>query len=594
MADTQKVLNTRIINKHATLEAWQSSSLVLKEGEIALAAVNTTRPDGQGGTITVPTYLMKVGDGTNTFSQLNWLAAPASDVYAWAKKANLEVADIPVLTANKIPNLDISKITGLETRLSNLEAAVGTGGSVDTKIQNAINALDVDASTDANGVVIASISETDGKISVTRRALAAADIPELEISKIKDLQTTLNGKVDSSTYSSDKATIESNIQANSAALTKLNGAESVTDSVRNIAKSYADGKDAAIKAAKDAADAAQKDVDTLEGTVNTLSGTVSSNYSTLDTKISNEATARADADKALEDSLNDLKDAIGNLSNIMNFRGAVASKDQITDPVNGDVIAVIEGDDAGKEFVYDSSRPEGQKWVEFGSVSAQDAAIASLKSRMDTAEQDIDAVEGKLAVIQGTGDGSIAKALADAKSYADQAEADAISAVQGKDSDTASSATVAGAKKYADSKVQELSDGQVKENKTAISGLDTRLGSAESKLATIQGADTVEGSIAKALKDANAHADQVAAAAVSAVQGTDADTKDSATVIGAKKYADDKVTALANGQVTTNKNAIDTLSSKVSTIEGNYVKISGTNLVDQAGTVIIFDCGGAE
>lgn len=92
----EKQVKTRIINKHGALADWTSSTLVLKEGEIALAYIETTKPNGQGGTYTVPTYLMKVGDGTNTFANLEWLAAPASDVYEWAKKANLALSDIPM------------------------------------------------------------------------------------------------------------------------------------------------------------------------------------------------------------------------------------------------------------------------------------------------------------------------------------------------------------------------------------------------------------------------------------------------------------------------------------------------------------------
>lgn len=386
----EKTLTTRIINKHADLAAWSTSTLVLKAGEIALASINTTKPDGQGGSITVPTYLMKVGDGSKTFKDLNWLAAPASDVYAWAKKQNLALADIPTMDAAHIPTLEVSKINGLTTRLENLEASVGTGGSVDTKIANAINALDVDASTDTDGIVIASISETDGKISVTRRALTAGDIPALAIGKITGLQDKLDAL---------------------------------------------DAKDTS-----------------LEGS------------------ISDEKKARESADADLTKSINDLKTAIGNMSNIMNFRGAVESKTAITDPVEGDVIAVTAGDDAGKEFVYSNGA-----WVEFGSVTAQDTAIKALQDRATSLETRMTTAEGKLTTIQGSGEGSIAKALADAKSYADQSEADAISAVRGSVSDNSDAATVAGAKKYADAAVKNLSDGQVTTNKNAIASLTTKV-----------------------------------------------------------------------------------------------------------------------
>lgn len=420
----EKTLTTRIISKHADLAAWSTSTLVLKAGEIALASINTTKPDGQGGSITVPTYLMKVGDGSKTFKDLNWLAAPASDVYAWAKKEHLDLNDIPKMDAAHIPDLAISKITGLGTRLENLETAVGTGGSVDTQITNAINALDVDASTDADGVVIASISETDGKISVTRRALKAEDIPALAIANITGLQ----GKLDA-------------------------------------------------LSAKDTS---------LEGS------------------ITQEVTNRTNADKAINDAISELKTAIGNMSNIMNFRGAVESQTAITDPVEGDVIAVTAGADAGKEFVYSNGA-----WVEFGSVTAQDTAIKALQDR--------------------------------------------------------------------------------------ATSLETRMTTAEGKLNTIQGDENTAGSIAKALKDAKAYADQSEADAISTVQGSDSDTKDSATVIGAKKYADDKVTVLANGQVKTNTTNISNVTTRVEAIEGNYVKVSSSNnLVDQDDNVIVFDCGGAE
>lgn len=92
----EKTIKTRIINKHGALADWLASSTILKEGEIALAYVETTKPDGQGGTYTIPTYLMKVGDNEHTFSELEWVAAPASDVYAWAKKENLALSDIPM------------------------------------------------------------------------------------------------------------------------------------------------------------------------------------------------------------------------------------------------------------------------------------------------------------------------------------------------------------------------------------------------------------------------------------------------------------------------------------------------------------------
>lgn len=91
--------------------------------------------------------------------------------------------------------------TAMDTRVDALEAAVGTGGSVDSKIQTAIQALDK-ADTAVEGQFVTQVSEADGIISVTRKALAASDIPALAISKITDLQTELDSKQDNLVFNS--------------------------------------------------------------------------------------------------------------------------------------------------------------------------------------------------------------------------------------------------------------------------------------------------------------------------------------------------------------------------------------------------------
>ena len=181
----EKVIKTRIINKHGALSDWLTSSLVLKEGEIALAYVETTKPNGQGGTYTVPTYLMKVGDGTNTFSGLEWVAAPASDVYEWAKKANLALSDIPMIdVANKLQDLFYtegeidSKITALNNAINGKAASSHTHGNItnDGKLGTASRVV---------------ITGTDNKVTVS-------DITTTELGYLdgvtSNIQTQLSGK----------------------------------------------------------------------------------------------------------------------------------------------------------------------------------------------------------------------------------------------------------------------------------------------------------------------------------------------------------------------------------------------------------------
>lgn len=69
-----------------------------------------------------------------------------------------------------------------------------------------------------SGQLVSAVVETDGKIAVSRRALVAADIPELAQSKITGLTTALEGKQDNiafeSTYnaSTNKAATMADVQ----------------------------------------------------------------------------------------------------------------------------------------------------------------------------------------------------------------------------------------------------------------------------------------------------------------------------------------------------------------------------------------------
>ena len=103
------------------------------------------------------------------------------------------------IVAGDIPELPQSKITSLETDLAaiegdiaELQTAIGEGGSVADAISTAIGALDV-TDTAVEKQFVTAVSETDGKVAITRRALTADDIPEIATSKVTGLDTTLSG-----------------------------------------------------------------------------------------------------------------------------------------------------------------------------------------------------------------------------------------------------------------------------------------------------------------------------------------------------------------------------------------------------------------
>lgn len=69
-----------------------------------------------------------------------------------------------------------------------------TKTAVTSEIATKIRTLD-NADADVTGQVVSAVSETDGIITVSRKALVADDIPTLATSKISGLDTALNGKV---------------------------------------------------------------------------------------------------------------------------------------------------------------------------------------------------------------------------------------------------------------------------------------------------------------------------------------------------------------------------------------------------------------
>lgn len=80
----EKIINTRVQLKYDTLTNWLASSVILKAGEVAIATIATTNSNSG---LTPPAIGIKVGDGNNTFANLNWIQAVAGDVPTWAKEA---------------------------------------------------------------------------------------------------------------------------------------------------------------------------------------------------------------------------------------------------------------------------------------------------------------------------------------------------------------------------------------------------------------------------------------------------------------------------------------------------------------------------
>lgn len=200
-----KQIVTRIKNKVDTYKNWKAATGMLLDGEIAIVRV----PTGETYTNPVtgknePTWelLMKVGDGSTTFADLPWLSAKASDVYNWAKKET--AAEIPVKINNADSTLGVylAKVDTNSANITNNTNAItllnnndNTSGSIANKIKVAIEALDVN-DTAVAGQFITTVSEADGKISISRSAIKESDLPDISATKIITTDTeTLSTKL---------------------------------------------------------------------------------------------------------------------------------------------------------------------------------------------------------------------------------------------------------------------------------------------------------------------------------------------------------------------------------------------------------------
>lgn len=200
MAD--KIVKTRIKNRFASLNDWSTANQELLAGEIAVVSVTTTTTDDKGNIVQVPAYLIKVGGATYptghakagqlmTFNDLPWLSATAADVYDWAKSANAEDVSIGVKVGTATTNT--SKSLGAwikslqDTNDSQASALSQLTGKVDVaKVSAAIkSAIDALGSTSSGeGTIVKAVTQTKGNVAVTMGKLTAAEIPDLETSKI--------------------------------------------------------------------------------------------------------------------------------------------------------------------------------------------------------------------------------------------------------------------------------------------------------------------------------------------------------------------------------------------------------------------------
>lgn len=341
-----KTFNTRIRNKIDTFANWTKNDPVLLNGELGIVVV----PASTGAVQQEPAILIKIGDGTKKFSELEFISSKAADVYDWAK-------------ASTKPTYAATEISGLSDYIS--------GEIQDTDTQYKIEA-------DAGNARKFYLYSKPLNGSWGSDPVSTIEIPET----VYTLATgTANGTVKFNGTDVAVKGLGSAAYTNSAAYDAAGSAAAALAS----AKSYADGKDAAIAAAKKAGDDAQADVDALETKV----GAVSDGKTVVQMIADAQAAATYD-DTALKGRVTANETAI----NTLNGNGDGSVKKQVADAVAGIVADAPEAYDTLKEI---------SDWI---STHASDAS--AMNSQINTNKNAI-------ATLNGTGKGSVSKAVADAK-----------------------------------------------------------------------------------------------------------------------------------------------------------------------------------
>ena len=278
MAD-KTFTSLRLKNKYDTYTNWTTNDPVLLAGEIALVDVSDVIDNEVEH---VPSILMKVGNGTKKFSELDWVYAKASNVHDWAL-----AADKPTYAANEI--------TGLATYID-------------------------DRITTISGVQV----DTDTQYTLT---------------KVNDYQYKLMSKgKDDATFGTEVAVIDiPNDTAAITALQNLVGNTSVADQIAavntalegRIAAIEGDYLKAADKTALEAADTALDGrVDTLETQILGLSGAM--HFKGVEASLPADTSGYVDGDVILVGN----KEYVVNNGAFVEFGDANAASQAVTDLTN--------------------------------------------------------------------------------------------------------------------------------------------------------------------------------------------------------------------------------------------------------------------
>ena len=200
----EKRFDTRILLKYDSLANWNSSELILKAGEVAIATVPAAEVESkENGIITPPAaVIIKVGDDKSTFAQLPIVSGLAADVYSWAKQDEGTFKTWLNETAGFATDAELIAVdTALRKLISQIEGGEEGGGLVEAyaDIENLKTVLKSflpeGESTAVEDAVKTAIDAVDAKIGVRSAEGASASGVYADIEALEESVEVLEGYV---------------------------------------------------------------------------------------------------------------------------------------------------------------------------------------------------------------------------------------------------------------------------------------------------------------------------------------------------------------------------------------------------------------
>ena len=187
-------------------------------GAMHFIGVSTTDPNGESGPTVTSVASFKAGDvvvfgyDEYVFDGTKWLALGNESIYAKKTEVNDDFAAVR-------QEMETQK-TELQGEIDSDIAAART--KITAEINTAIQGLDKGDAAVA-GQFVTAVSEADGIITVSRAALKASDIPNIEQSQVNGLETALAGKqnnleIDGTVSANNKVATQETVNAAIASL----------------------------------------------------------------------------------------------------------------------------------------------------------------------------------------------------------------------------------------------------------------------------------------------------------------------------------------------------------------------------------------